>query len=229
MLNDDDRIAAVHEPLQDDEQLVDVRRMQSRRRLIEDVERLAGAALRQLGRELHALCLAARKCCRGLSETNVAKPHVADDFEFACDTRHILKEVHRLVDRHVEHLGDGLALVVHLERLAVVPCALADLAGNVDIGKELHLDLEDAVPTARFAASALHIEAEPPCLIPAHPRLAHLTEQVADRIEHARISRGIRARRAADRLLIDIDDLVDMLQSLDLLVLAGLPLCTVEP
>ena len=229
VLDDDHRIAAVYEPLQDEEQLVDVRRMQPRRRLVEDIERLSRAAPRQLRRKLDALRLTARERRRRLSKADVAEPHVADDLELARDARHIRKELHRLVNRHVEHLGDGLALVVHLERLAVVARPLADLTGNVDIGKELHLDLQDAVAPARLTASALHVKAEPPRLIAAHTRLAHLTEQLADRIEHPRVGRGIRARRASDRLLIDVDDLVDMLKPLDLLVLAGLSLRAVEP
>ena len=117
---------------------------------------------------------------------------------------------------------------MHLERLAVVARALADLARDVDIGEELHLNLEDAVASTRLTASPLHIEAEPPRLVAAHARLAHLTEQLADRIEHARVGRGIRARRASDRLLVDVDDLVDVLKPLDLLVLAGLSLRAVE-
>ena len=229
VLDDDHRIAAVHEPLQDEEQLVDVRRVQSRRRLVEDVERLARAAPRQLRRELDALRLTARERRRRLSEADVTEPNVADDLELARDARHVCKELHRLVNRHVEHLGDGLALVMHLKRLAVVACALADLAWNVDIGEELHLDLEDAVAPTRLTASPLHIEAEPPRLVAAHARLAHLTEQLTDRIEHARVGCGIRARCASDRLLVDVDDLVDVLKPLDLLVLAGLSLRAVEP
>jgi hypothetical protein len=47
-----------------------------------------------------------------------------------------LEELERLVGGHVEHLGDVLALVEHLERLAVVALAAADLAGDVDVGRK---------------------------------------------------------------------------------------------
>ncbi len=43
-------------------------------------------------------------------------------------------------------------------------------------------------------------------------------EPFADRRERAGIGRGIRARGAADRRLVDVDDLVDMLQALDAVV-----------
>ena len=38
--------------------------------------------------------------------------------------------------RHVEHVGDGLALEQHVQRLAVVALAVADVAGDVDVGQE---------------------------------------------------------------------------------------------
>ena len=78
VLDNDNRIAAVHEALQNDEQLVDIRRMQSRRRLVENVKCLTRAALGQLRRELDALCLAAAKRRGGLSERNVAEPDVRE-------------------------------------------------------------------------------------------------------------------------------------------------------
>ena len=46
----------------------------------------------------------------------------------------------RLLDRHVEHVGDRLAAELHLQRLAVVALALADVAGDPDVGQEVHLD-----------------------------------------------------------------------------------------
>ena len=78
--------------------------------------------------------------------------------------RHRLEEGQRVLDRHVEHLVDALALVVDLQRLAVVALALADVAGHVDVGQEVHLDLDHAVALAGLAAPALDVEAEAPGL-----------------------------------------------------------------
>ena len=207
---------------------MDVGRVQARRRLVEDVERLARRAARELCRELDALRLAARERRRRLAELDVAEADILDDLQLPRDARHIGEEVDGLVDRHVEDFGDVLALVADLERLAVVARALADLAGHVDVGQEVHLDLEDAVAFAGLAAAALDVEAEAAGLVAAHARFARLAEEVAYRIEYARVRRGIRARRAADGLLVDVDDLVDVLESLDLLVLARLALHVVE-
>jgi hypothetical protein len=46
------------------------------------------------------------------------------------------------------------------EGLAIVAVAFANIAGDIDIGQKMHLDLVDAVTAAGFAAAALDIEAE---------------------------------------------------------------------
>ena len=135
--------------------------------------------------------------------------------------RHRLEEVQRLLDRHVEHVGDRLALERHLERLAVVALALADVAGDVDVGQEVHLDLDDAVALAGLAAAALDVEAEAAGLVAARLRLGQAGEPLADRREGAGVGRGVGARRAPDRRLVDVDDLVDVLQPLDAVVRGG--------
>src|SRR3954452_2117355 len=58
VLDDEDRVAAVHEAMEHLEQLFDVGEMQARGRLVEDIEGPPGRAAGQLGRELHALRLA---------------------------------------------------------------------------------------------------------------------------------------------------------------------------
>ncbi|NVL67974.1 hypothetical protein HWN74_26965, partial [Escherichia coli] len=45
-----------------------------------------------------------------------------------------------LVDRHGEHVGDGLARVLHGEDVGVEALALTDGAQEHDVGEELHLD-----------------------------------------------------------------------------------------
>ena len=59
MLNDHHRIAAVRQPAEDINQLVHIRKMQSRGRLIQDIDGLARAALGQFGCQLDTLGLTA--------------------------------------------------------------------------------------------------------------------------------------------------------------------------
>ena len=76
VLDHDDGVAAVGQPLQDAEQVLDVREVEAGRRLVEDVERAAGRPPRQLGGELDALRLAAGELGRGLTEIDVAEADV---------------------------------------------------------------------------------------------------------------------------------------------------------
>ena len=123
-----------------------------------------------------------------------------------------------LVDGHVQHIGDGLTPVLDLQRLAVVAVAVADLARDVDIGQELHLDADDAVPLAGLAAAALDVEAEAPRLVAAYFGVGQAGEEVADLGEEIRVRRRVGARRAADGGLIDVHHLVEVLDPVDAFV-----------
>ena len=179
------------------------------------------ARLRQLLGELDALRLAARQRRRLLADMDVVEADAVQQRQHVAHARHRLEELERLLDRHVEHVGDRLALEQHLERLAVVALALADVAGDVDVGQEVHLDLDDAVALAGLAAAALDVEGEAAGLVAARLRLGQAGEPFADRREGAGIGRRVGARRAADRRLVDVDDLVDVLEALDAVVRGG--------
>ena len=131
------------------------------------------------------------------------------------------KNAERLLDRHVEHVGDRLALEADVQRLAVVALAVALLARDVDVRQEVHLDLDLAVAAADLAAAALDVEREAARLVAARPRLLGLGVQVADLVEQPDVGRRVRPRRAADRRLVDADDLVQVLEAADALVRAG--------
>src|SRR3546814_1424506 len=102
-----------------------------------------------------------------------------------------------------------MAIELDLERLAIVALALADIALDVDVGEEVHLDLDQAVAGARFAAAALDVEREAAGLVAARLAFGQPREPIADLGEGAGISRRVRARGAADRRLIDVDHLVE--------------------
>ena len=87
VLDDEDRVAAVDEPVEDLEQLLDVGEVEAGGRLVEDVERPAGRPPRELGRELDALRLAARQRRRRLAEVDVAEADVDERLELGADVR----------------------------------------------------------------------------------------------------------------------------------------------
>ena len=171
------------------------------------------ARLRQLLGELDALGLAAGERRRLLADVDVAEADAVERLHLLADRGHGGEEVLGLLDRHVEHVGDRLALELHLQRLAVVALALADVAGDVDVGQEVHLDLDDAVALAGLAAAALDVEGEAAGLVAARLGLGQAGEPFADRREGAGVGGRVGARRAADRRLVDVDDLVEKFEA----------------
>src|SRR5204862_263375 len=115
-------------------------------------------------------------------------------------------------DGELEYVGDALAPKAHLECLSVVALPLAHLARNVDVREEVHLDLHQPIALARLAPPALHVEREASRPISADLRFRQLGKQLADRREQARVGGRIRSWRAANRALIDVDDLIDVLE-----------------
>src|SRR6266478_1681370 len=85
----------------------------------------------------------------------------------------------------------------------------------------MHLDPNDAVALARLASPALDVKRETAGTVAAHPRFGQLRKQLADMGEQAGIGRGIRARSAPDRTLIDVDYFVEVLNALKRFVSAG--------
>src|SRR5262249_17289011 len=89
-------------------------------------------------------------------------------------------------------------------------------------------DLDEPVALAGLAAAALDVEREAPRLVAAHPRLLRPREQRADEREDTGVGRGVAARGASDRRLVDVHDLVDVLGALDACVGAGTLLRAME-
>ena len=122
------------------------------------------------------------------------------------------EEVQCVLDGHVQHLVDVLALVADLQGFPVIALALTDVAGHIDIGQEVHLHLGDAVALAGLAAATLDVEAEPAGFVAPRARFLGAGKQLPDRGEDAGVGGRVGARRAADGALVDVDALVDVLE-----------------
>ena len=204
------------------EQFAHVLEMQAGGRFIEDVQRLAGRAAREFLRQLDALRLATGESRRRLANVDVAEADFVERYQLVADRRHGAEELGAFLDRHVEHVGDGLAAEGDVESLAVVALAVALVALNVDVGQKVHLDFDDAVALALLAAPALDVEREPARLVAARLSFRQSSEPIADRREGAGVGGRVRARRTADRALVDVDDLVEELEAIDAVMLGGL-------
>src|ERR1022692_3624017 len=121
-----------------------------------------------------------------------------------------------------------MAFVFHLERFAVVTAATADVASNVDVGQEVHLDALQTIALAGFAAAAFHIEAEAAGFVAALARFGQHGVEIANGRENTGVGGRIRSGSAADGRLVDLDNFVDMFQTFDGIMLAGIVVGAVD-
>ena len=182
---------------------------------------MAGGALGQLARQLHPLGLAPRQRGGGLAEAHVAEPDVGQGAHVAGDGRLVGEELPRVGARHVENLGDVAALEGHLQGVAVVALALAQLAGHVHVGQEVHLDADGAVTPAGLAAPALHVEREPSRHVAANAGLGGVGEQLADVVKNPGVGGRVGPGGAAYGRLVDGDHLVEVADAVDAGVAPG--------
>ena len=164
----------------------------------------------QLRGQLDPLRLAAGERRRRLAQREIAEADVGQRRQQPADRLVVLEELDRLVDAHRQHVGDRLAAISHGERLPIEPRAVAHGARHFQVGQEVHRDPPHALPFALLAAAALGVEAEPADAVAALPGLLGAGEHAADVVPHAGVGGRVRARRAADRRLIDFDQPIEL-------------------
>jgi hypothetical protein len=92
-----------------------------------------------------------------------------------------------------ERLCQRFTLIFNLEGFAIVAFTFADIALDVDIGEEVHLDNVDSLSATGFTASTFDVEGKLSCFVAACFCFDGLGEDFADGIEYARIGDGIRS------------------------------------
>ena len=107
-----------------------------------------------------------------------------------------------------------------LEDLRAIASPVAVGTTQIHVREELHLHVLEAVAAAGRTAAGARIEAERPDRVTALPCERLAGEQLADCIEGADIARGIGARRAANRRLIDHHDAGELLGAFERIVRA---------
>ena len=85
----------------------------------------------------------------------------------------------------------------------------------------MHFDFQQAIAGAGLAPAAPDVEAEPPLSVAAALGLLRRSEQVPDVIEQSRIGGGVGAGRPPNGTLVDVHHLVQLLDALDAVALAG--------
>ena len=160
VLDDEERVAALHQAREAGEEALDVGEMEARRRLVEEEEGVGARVSAEMGRQLDALGLAARERRQRLAEAQVLEPDVGQGLQAATHVRHVRERLERFRDRQIEHVADAATLPADLEDLGLEARPVAVRARHVDVGEELHLDALEAVAAARLAAPASDVEGE---------------------------------------------------------------------
>ena len=221
VLDNDDGISGCPQPQQDVDEQFDIGKMEAGRGLVEEVERAAGLAATEFGRQFDALGLTPGKGIGRLSEAQVSEADLRQGFQFFLKCRHVPEERTCLLDGHFEHVRYVAAAVSYLEGLAIEPAAAADLAGHEDVREKVHRDPLGTNALASVAAPAAVVECEAGGAIAPHARRGQPRKQVPDHVEGAGVSGRVAARRAADGRLVDGHDLVQLREAGDRAVFAG--------
>jgi len=224
----DDRVARIAQPEQKRHEFCDVVKVKAGSRLIEKVEGLARRTAGELRRKLDALRLAAGKRRGGLAKTEIAEADIHERLQLVSETRHLAEELVGLGNGHVEHLCDVLPRIAHFKRLLVETPTAALFAGDVDVRQKTHLKLADAIASARLATPALHVEAEAPRRVPTCLCTFGLCKEFTDVGEESYIGSWIGTWGASDGGLVDLNNLVEVVITSQLLELLRLRLRAIE-
>ena len=114
-----------------------------------------------------------------------------------------------------------MAAPAHRPGLGIEAGAIALLAHHFDVGHELHAYGDDPGTFAGLASTPLDIERETPFLPPPGTSFCGSREQIANIIEHLGVGSGIGAGGSTDGVLIDTNQLVDLIKSIDTVVIPG--------
>jgi hypothetical protein len=128
VLDDHERVTALGELRERAEEPLDVREVQSGRRLVEDEERVRLRVASEVRGELDALRLAGGQRAERLAELQVLEAHVDQRLKSLGDVGLVGEEPRRLRDREIQHAGDAAIPVADLEHVRLVARAVATRA-----------------------------------------------------------------------------------------------------
>ena len=221
VVDEEDAVAGVDQGVELAEQALDVGRVKAGGRLVEHIEGAAPLGALKFSGQFYPLRLAPRELGRGLSEAEIIEPDLAQHLEGPTDVGRVAEEAPSLLDCQRQHFGDGLAVVGDLERLGIVAGAMTGGARRVNAGQEQQLDHDEPLPFAARATPLGDVEGEPAGVIAAFPGFGRRREQGADMVEQAGVGGEVGPRRAADRLLVNLDQPTDAVQAADDPALGG--------
>ena len=200
---------------------MDILKMQSCGRLIQDIDCLSGTALAEFCGKLDTLCFSSGKSGGGLTQTDIGKPYIIQGLDLSPDRRYILKKCQCFFHSHIQYIINALALILHFQSLTIVAFALADFAGHIYIRKKMHLDLDDSVTAAGLAPSALDIKTETAFLVALCLGICGGCKKITDLVKNSGICGRIGTGSSSDRGLVDIDHLIQLIDTQDVIMFPG--------
>ena len=103
MLDDEYRVPFLNQSIEDIEELLYIREVESCRRLIEDIEGLTSRPLGEVECELDTLRLSTRECRCGLPECDISETNIDEDIEYSLNPREADKKCTRIFYRHTQN------------------------------------------------------------------------------------------------------------------------------
>ena len=187
--------------------------MQSGGGFVHDVDLPSASAFsrHEFARDLDPLRLASRQGRGRLPEPQVAESHLLQLPERLTQFFLPRKEPDRLVHRELQHVVDRFPLHHDVEDIWLESAPAADVARHEDVGHEHHLHLDHARSLAALTATAGDVEAERARREPSLARQRLRREDTTDLVVGLHVRDGVRARRPADRLLVDQHDRIQRL------------------
>ena len=122
----------------------------------------------------------------------------------------VFEEFNRFSHWHFENIVNGTTSPLHLQTFSRVPLAVANIARDPNIGKEIHFQFDRTSSTARFAAAAFDVETEMSGLVATLFGELCIGKKAPDFVKHFGVRRRVGTRGSADGGLIDNDDFVDV-------------------
>ena len=150
-----------------------------------------------------------------MPQTDVTQPYFFEHFKLADDLRVHVEKRQCVAHRHVKHIGNRLAFVLDFQCFTVVALAVTDWAVNVNRRQKAHFKLDASFTFAGLARTALCIKAKSPRPIASLERCRCSRKYFAKRQHEPGVGCRVRARRFADRALVDLNNLVEIIGSFD--------------
>ena len=215
MLHDNHRIAQFDQPIELSHQSLNIGRMQSGCRFVENIQRVSALVALQFRRELDALRFAARQFSRGLPQPQVSQADLLQNREGVAHLRLFRKELARAIHRHRQNFRDVFAPILYLQGLRVVARSVACRAGRVYARHEQQFYANKAFSFAGFTPALSDVEGEPAGGVMPGASGLRLGKDPADVVEQTGVRGKVRSRCTSNGFLVDLNQPFDGTQALD--------------